>query len=81
MESRATFALLAVGGFEAIRRPIGAVVRQFAAVETGLVGVVKTADLSGEALARLDKRITGLSVTPEVGQTRAALLEIAQAAG
>ena len=81
MESRATSALLAFGGIEAVRRPIVAAVREFAAVETGLVGVAKTADLSGEALARLDKRITGLSLTPEVGQTRTELLEIAQTAG
>ena len=81
MESRATSALLAFGGLEALRRPIAAAVREFSSVETALVGVAKTADLSAAELARLDERITGLSLTPEVGQTRVALLEIAQTAG
>ena len=78
LTSHATTALsslvLVGGALETLRRGAGAAVRAYADVETGLVGVAKTADLTDAKLARLDKRIAELSVTPEVGQTRVALL-------
>lgn len=85
LASHATTALsslvLVGGALETLRRGAAAAVRAHADIETGLVGVAKTADLTDAQLARLDKRIAALSVTPEVGQTRVALLSIAQAAG
>ena len=85
LTSHATAALsslvLVGGALETLRRGAAAAVRAHADIETGLVGVAKTADLTDAQLARLDKRLAALSVTAEVGQTRGALLSIAQAAG
>ena len=80
MASHATTALsslVLVGGvFEAVRRGAASAVRAYADVETGLVGVAKTADLTDAELARLARRIADLSLTPEVGQTRVASLRV-----
>ncbi|MDE0408357.1 MAG: phage tail tape measure protein, partial [Alphaproteobacteria bacterium] len=73
--------LLAGGFFEAARRVSGKAVREFSAIEDGLVGVAKTADLTVAQIARLEREITGLSLDPSVGATRVELLDIAQAAG
>ena len=81
IQSAARGVLLAGGVFEGLRRTAGAAIRSFSAVEDGLVGVAKTADLTDAEVARFDRRLTGLSLDPTIGLARPALLEIAQAAG
>ena len=67
--------------FEAVRRVTAGTVGTFSAIEDGLVGVAKTADLTGQEVERLQRRIEALSVDPTVGLRQSALLEISQAAG
>ena len=85
LQPHATAALsslvLAGGAFETLRRGAANAVRAYADVETGLVGVAKTANLTGAGLSRLDRRLKTLSLTPDVGATRVEFLDIAQAAG
>lgn len=81
MQRVAASIALGGGAVEALRRSIGAAVRLYADVETGLVGVAKTADLSAREVAALDERLKGLSLDATVGLARTELLEIAQAAG
>ena len=73
--------LIAGGVFETLRRGAAHSIRSFSAVEDGLVGVAKTADLSRAEVARLDAELSDLSLDPRIGLARPALLEIAQAAG
>ena len=73
LSSHATTALsslvLVGGGLEGLRRGAASAVRAYADIETGLVGVAKTANLTDAEIARLDRRIAALSLTPEVGRT------------
>ena len=59
--------------FEALRRVTGGTVGTFSAIEDGLVGVAKTADLTGQEVERLQRRIEALSVDPTVGLRQSAL--------
>ena len=73
--------LIGGGVLETLRRGAAHSVRTFSAVEDGLVGVAKTADLTEAQVASLDRRLSSLSLDPRIGLARPALLEIAQAAG
>ena len=73
--------LIGGGVFEALRRGAARSIRSFSAVENGLVGVAKTADLTRTEVAQLDRELSDLSLDPRVGLARPQLLEIAQAAG
>ena len=81
MQRVAASVALGGGAVEVLRRSIGRAVRLYADVETGLVGIAKTADLSAREVAALDERLKGLSLDATVGLARTELLEIAQAAG
>lgn len=73
--------LIGGGVLETLRRGAAVSIRSFSAVEDGLVGVAKTADLTAAQVAQLDRRLSRLSLDPSIGLARPALLEIAQAAG
>ncbi len=65
--------------FAALATTVGLTVRSFAIYETGLIGVGKTADLTGKELTDFGKRIQKLST--ELPFATKELLSIAQAAG
>jgi len=69
----------AVGGVVAAYRLLSNTITTLAKFETGLVGVGKTADLSGKQLQRLGDDIIALST--RIPATTSELLSIAQAAG
>lgn len=65
--------------FAGLATTVGLTVKSFATYETGLIGVGKTADLTGKDLTDFGKRIQKLST--EIPFATNQLLEIAQAAG
>ena len=65
--------------FAALATTIGLTVKSFAIYETGLIGVGKTADLTGKSLTDFGKDIQKLSIRLPFATKE--LLEIAQAAG